>query len=132
MCQACGSTDLIHKAQPSRRRFLASAGAVAAAISLASPAVAAEVKTPPPKPQNALPPDAALDRLVKHQVLARMDHKNLNQDLPEFSSAPPTTENLASVIQAALREHWNLPGRLAHLRISETDRNTFDLEATCP
>jgi 6-pyruvoyltetrahydropterin/6-carboxytetrahydropterin synthase len=74
----------------------------------------------------------ALDRLVKEQVLARMDHRNLNEELPEFASSPPTTENLASVIQAALLEHWNLPGRLAHLRISETDRNTFDLEATCP
>ena len=74
----------------------------------------------------------SLDRLVHEQVLARMDHKNLNEELPEFASAPPTTENLAAVIQTVLLEHWNVPGRLAHLRISETDRNSFDLEATCP
>ena len=66
MCQACGQTDLIHATLPSRRRFLVSAGAVAAAVTLAGPAVAAKkVKTLPPKPQNVLPPDAALDRLVK-------------------------------------------------------------------
>jgi carbonic anhydrase len=65
MCQACGSTDLIHTVLPSRRRFLAFGGAVAAAIALASPAVAAKVKAPPPKPQNVVSPDAALDRLVK-------------------------------------------------------------------
>jgi carbonic anhydrase len=68
MCQTCGQSDLIHAAQPSRRRFLASAGAAAAAVTLAGladPALAAKVKTPPPKPQNVLPPDAALDRLLQ-------------------------------------------------------------------
>src|SRR5579871_819245 len=65
MCQACGSADLVHAVQSSRRRFLASAGAALAAVALASPAVAAKAKAPPPKPQNVLPPDAALDRLVK-------------------------------------------------------------------
>jgi 6-pyruvoyltetrahydropterin/6-carboxytetrahydropterin synthase len=71
---------------------------------------------------------AALDELIRTTVLARLDHKNLNTDLPEFEHAVPTTENLASAIQCALERHWTLPARLARLRISETGRNTFELE----
>src|SRR5215471_17689899 len=72
----------------------------------------------------------SLDRLVHEQVLARMEHKNLNQDLTEFAETVPTTENLAAVIRAILLDHWDLRARLVHLRISETDRNTFDLEVS--
>jgi len=72
----------------------------------------------------------SLDRLIRERVLVRMEHRNLNQDLPEFASAVPTTENLAAAIRAMLLEHWTLRPRLAHLRISETDRNTFDLEVS--
>ena len=73
----------------------------------------------------------ALDGLVREHVLARMEYKNLNQDLPEFAGTVPTTENLAAVVRTMLLDHWNLSPRLAHLRISETDRNAFDLEV-CP
>jgi 6-pyruvoyltetrahydropterin/6-carboxytetrahydropterin synthase len=71
---------------------------------------------------------AALDELIRTTVLARLDHKNLNADLPEFEHAVPTTENLASAIQCALERNWTLRARLARLRISETGRNTFELE----
>ena len=71
---------------------------------------------------------AALDGMVREQVLSRLDHMNLNQDLPEFQTRVPTTENLASWIEKMLLEHWNLPARLARLRIAETDRNAFELE----
>jgi 6-pyruvoyltetrahydropterin/6-carboxytetrahydropterin synthase len=72
---------------------------------------------------------AALDRLIQKLVLDRMDHRNLNADLVEFTDRVPTTENLASMIEKSLCEHWTLPARLARLRISETDRNAFELEA---
>ena len=71
----------------------------------------------------------SLDNLVRERVLARLDHRNLNEDVPELSGLVPTTENLASIIHRMLEEHWNLTPRLAHLRISETDRNTFEMEA---
>jgi 6-pyruvoyltetrahydropterin/6-carboxytetrahydropterin synthase len=71
---------------------------------------------------------ASLDEMVRDQVLSRLDHMNLNQDLREFKTLVPTTENLASFIEKVLLEHWNLPARLARLRISETDRNAFELE----
>jgi 6-pyruvoyltetrahydropterin/6-carboxytetrahydropterin synthase len=71
----------------------------------------------------------ALDRLVEERVLRLLDHKNLNRDVPEFERAVPTTENLASYIERRLREHWDLAPRLARIRIAETDRNTFEMEA---
>jgi 6-pyruvoyltetrahydropterin/6-carboxytetrahydropterin synthase len=72
----------------------------------------------------------ALDRLVEERVLDRMDHRNLNLDVAEFSAyLVPTTENLATVIQRTLQEHWTLAPSLVRVRISETDRNTFVWEA---
>ena len=48
-----------------RRNVLKFAGAAAAALALSSAALAKENKmAPPPKPQNVLSPDAALDRLM--------------------------------------------------------------------
>ena len=70
-----------------------------------------------------------LDRLVQTAVLSDLDHKNLNTDVPEFASAVATTENLAEVIQTRLSAAWTLPARLARIRISETDRNSFVWEA---
>ena len=71
-----------------------------------------------------------LDELVGRRVLELVDHKNLNLDVPEMEGAVPTTENLASFIQRRLCEGWNLPPRLARIRIIETARNTFELEVT--
>ena len=72
---------------------------------------------------------AALDALVESAVIARLDHKNLNADLPEFATAVATTENLAKVIRESLEREWTLAARLVRVRISETDRNTFIWEA---
>src|SRR5262245_54822349 len=86
MCQACGQSDLIHAVEPSRRRFLISMGAAVAAAGLAEPALAAKVKTPP-KPENVVSPDAALDRLVKGNqryvagLSKRHDFKNEREPL---------------------------------------------------
>jgi len=70
----------------------------------------------------------ALDAVVRERVLARLDHKNLNVDVPELAGSVATTENLATVVKSALAEGWTLPARLAKVRISETARNTFELE----
>ena len=72
---------------------------------------------------------SALDALVQKAVIARLDHKNLNTDLPEFATAVATTENLATVIRESLESQWTLAARLVRVRISETDRNTFVWEA---
>ena len=74
----------------------------------------------------------ALDSLVSKRVLAPFDHKNLNCDVPELRAMVPTTENLALVIREMLEKDWPVPARLARLRISETDRNVFELEIEPP
>lgn len=70
----------------------------------------------------------AMDRLVQDKVLRRLDHQDLNRDVPELAGVP-TTENLARLVERLLLEDWTLTARLAGIRIAETDRNTFELEA---
>ena len=70
----------------------------------------------------------AMDALVNTQVLAHLDHRNLNVDVPALAGRVPTTENLAFAVEGMLRERWTLPARLAHVRVYETPRNRFDLE----
>ncbi|EXF93704.1 carbonic anhydrase [Pseudomonas fluorescens HK44] len=67
MCESCDSTPTPDT--DGRRRFLRLAGLGAGALLLAgalpdSIARAAEKKAPPPKPQNSINPDAALQRLI--------------------------------------------------------------------
>jgi len=61
-----------------------------------------------------------LDRVLKEEVDAPLDHRNLNRDVAEFSSVAPTAERLAAWIWERVdgrirRERW--PCRLAHLRL---------------
>ena len=70
----------------------------------------------------------AMDTLVREQVLSRLDHKNLNADIPELAGSVTSTENLATLVRGALSAGWTLPARLARVRISETARNTIELE----
>ena len=71
----------------------------------------------------------ALDAIVRDRILSRFYHRNLNVDIEELRGAVPTTESLAIVIERTLREGWTLPAKLDRVRISETDRNIFQLEA---
>jgi 6-pyruvoyltetrahydropterin/6-carboxytetrahydropterin synthase len=75
---------------------------------------------------------AALDRLVGGEVIRAFDHRDLNQDVPEFASLVPTTENLALEVERRLRRNWSavFPGewpRLDRIRIRETKRNIFEI-----
>jgi 6-pyruvoyltetrahydropterin/6-carboxytetrahydropterin synthase len=71
----------------------------------------------------------ALDALVGERILTRFDHHDLNTDIAELAGVVPTTESLAVTIEKALAVRWPLPVRLDRVRISETDRNIFELEA---
>jgi carbonic anhydrase len=62
MCCLCNDITANHLAAASRRTFLKFAGATAATLAVAPAAFAQKA---PPKPQNDLSPDAALDRLKK-------------------------------------------------------------------
>jgi 6-pyruvoyltetrahydropterin/6-carboxytetrahydropterin synthase len=69
---------------------------------------------------------AALDALVREQVLEAFDHRDLNAEVPAFATCVPTTENLALEIQARLKDRWAGP-RLDRIRIQETKRNSLEL-----
>ena len=72
----------------------------------------------------------ALDALVEGRVLARVDHRDLNSDVPELAGQVTTTENLARAIEGMLKERWSLPARLVRVRIAETARNSFELNVS--
>jgi 6-pyruvoyltetrahydropterin/6-carboxytetrahydropterin synthase len=71
----------------------------------------------------------ALDAVVEERILSRFNHRNLNVDVEELRGSVPTTESLAIAIERNLREGWTLPATLDRVRIAETDRNIFQLEA---
>ena len=70
-----------------------------------------------------------LDQWVRKQVLARVDHRDLNSEVPELAGQVTTTENLARAVEMMLQDEWPLPAHLARVRIAETARNTFELES---
>jgi 6-pyruvoyltetrahydropterin/6-carboxytetrahydropterin synthase len=77
---------------------------------------------------------AALDELVRRQVLQPFDRSNLNMDTDAFQGVAPTSENLAVEICRRLKRHWSaaFPGewpKLEKIRIAETERNIFELRA---
>lgn len=68
----------------------------------------------------------ALDRLVQDHALRPFDHRNLNAEIPEFAALPPTTENLARVIESRLLAAWPIGWpRLDRIQIQETRKNRF-------
>ena len=77
---------------------------------------------------------AALDRLVRHGVLADFEQRNFNEDVREFSCAVPTSENIIAVIEDRLKKRWasEFPGpwpRLERISLQETRKNRFELRS---
>ncbi|MEO0507785.1 MAG: 6-carboxytetrahydropterin synthase [Bacteroidota bacterium] len=63
-----------------------------------------------------------LKDLIKDQVEERFDHKNLNEDVPDFQNLNPTAENIAVVIWNYLRPHIDSANKL-EVVLYETPRN---------
>ena len=77
---------------------------------------------------------AHLDGLVRREVLAPFDHRNLNTEAPEFRDLVATSENLGFAICRRLKRNWKevFPGewpKLEKIRIGETPRNIFEVRA---
>jgi 6-pyruvoyltetrahydropterin/6-carboxytetrahydropterin synthase len=69
-----------------------------------------------------------LSSAIRQHVLERLDHMNLNLDVPEFRDVNPTAENIAVVIYGLLRPH--VPQRLdLHVTLCETPRNIVQYPA---
>lgn len=63
-----------------------------------------------------------LKDLIYDEVEQAMDHKNLNEEVPEFSNLNPTAENIAVVIWNKLRKHLD-PAMELEVVLYETPRN---------
>jgi 6-pyruvoyltetrahydropterin/6-carboxytetrahydropterin synthase len=75
-----------------------------------------------------------LDALVAREIVAPMDHRDLNSEIPEFAREVPTSENLGFVVCRRLKQAWKreFPGDwpcLDRIRIAETPRNIFEVKA---
>jgi 6-pyruvoyltetrahydropterin/6-carboxytetrahydropterin synthase len=69
-----------------------------------------------------------LSDLIKREVHARFDHRNLNLDTEEFKELNPTAENIAIVIHRLLRQHIDEKLDL-QVRLYETPRNFVEYPA---
>ncbi len=70
-----------------------------------------------------------LSDLINEHVIEKLDHKNLNLDIPEFSKMNPTAENIVIVIYNILRE--KISSKLeVQVRLYETPRNFVEFPAT--
>jgi 6-pyruvoyltetrahydropterin/6-carboxytetrahydropterin synthase len=65
---------------------------------------------------------AALDRIVRENVVNVIDHRNLNTDIPWLKGVVPTTENLAAKIWEILADLVS-PATLHSITIGERDSN---------
>jgi 6-pyruvoyltetrahydropterin/6-carboxytetrahydropterin synthase len=65
----------------------------------------------------------ALRELVEASVLADLDHRNLNLDVPWLEGVNPTTENLVVAIWGRLADALPPGVKLARLVLWETPRN---------
>ena len=63
-----------------------------------------------------------LKDLIKSEVEDKMDHKNLNEEVVEFSDLIPTAENMAVVIYNWLKPHLDQAQALS-VTLYETPRN---------
>ena len=63
-----------------------------------------------------------LKNLIKLEVEDKLDHKNLNKEVPEFYNKIPTAENIVVFIFNALRPNLNSEHQLS-VTLYETPRN---------
>ena len=67
-----------------------------------------------------------LKDLIAEHVEAKLDHRNLNLDVPEFRTLIPTAENIVVVIWKLLAPVIPPPAKLHRLVLWETPRNVVE------
>lgn len=67
-----------------------------------------------------------LDPFVEREVIEPFDQKYLNEEVREFQSSVPTTENVAREIYRRLESFPS--AHLERVRIEETSKNSFEYE----
>jgi 6-pyruvoyltetrahydropterin/6-carboxytetrahydropterin synthase len=80
-----------------------------------------------PDPKTGMMVDIGeVDTIVNREVVDRYDHRNFNEDIPEFKGRPTSSEMIVQEIFDRLKDV--LPAKLKRVRLHETARNTFDVE----
>ena len=74
---------------------------------------------------DGVPELEALDAVVQKRVLAALDQRFLNREVPAFRTAVPTAENIARFIWDTLVEAL-APNRLLAVRLVETSNNSVE------
>ena len=69
-----------------------------------------------------------LSDTIKENIIEKLDHKNLNLDVPEFKDVNPTVENIVILIYNILREKIDKELALK-IRLYETPRNYAEYPA---
>ena len=69
-----------------------------------------------------------LSDLMKAEIVDRFDHRNLNEDCPEFKGINPTAENIAIIIYNILSSKIDAALDLK-VRLYETERNFVEYPA---
>jgi 6-pyruvoyltetrahydropterin/6-carboxytetrahydropterin synthase len=83
-----------------------------------------------PDPQTGYVMDMkVLSDIIQNNVTEKFDHKNFNEDCPEFKGINPTAENIAIVIYTILRKEIKSELEL-QVRLYETERNFVDYPAS--
>jgi len=65
---------------------------------------------------------AALDALVNARVIDKLDHKHLNQDVPEFADLNPSVEHIVRVVWSMLAGHLPGSATLDEVKVWETGK----------
>ena len=63
-----------------------------------------------------------LKKIIKNEIEERLDHKNLNLDIPHFSNNIPSAENICIYIYNILRNNIDAQYKIS-IRLYETPRN---------
>lgn len=66
-----------------------------------------------------------LNEIIKDVVMDKLDHMNLNMDVPEFENLIPTGENIVVVIYNLIRAKIDSKYELK-VKLWETERNYFE------
>ena len=75
--------------------------------------------------RGTLLPEGQLDRFVQATLLAELDGKLLNRDVPAFADTVPTAENIARHIWDTVAPEVS-PARLVAVRLVETRNNSVE------
>jgi 6-pyruvoyltetrahydropterin/6-carboxytetrahydropterin synthase len=68
-----------------------------------------------------------LKSLVERELVSQIDHRNMNVDVPFMRGINPTSENIIVACWRLLEPHVR-PGRLARLRLWETENNYVEYD----